>query len=81
MSRALKLMFDYGLTNMTIGSCALNNYRKKTNYFNNYYPSLDLEVDDYIRQSYKGGFTYLSPKYKEEVVYDGIVLDVNSLYP
>ena len=81
MSRALKLMFDYGLTNMTIGSCALNNYRKKTDYFNNYYPSLDLVVDDYIRLAYKGGFTYLSPIHKEEVVHNGIVLDVNSLYP
>lgn len=81
MSRALKLMFDYGLTNMTIGSCALNNYRKKTNYFNNYYPNLDIGVDDYIRLAYKGGFTYLSPIHKEEVVYNGIVLDVNSLYP
>ena len=81
MSRALKLMFDYGLTNMTIGSCALNNYRKKTDYFNNYYPSLDLVVDDYVRLAYKGGFTYLSPIHKEEVVHNGIVLDVNSLYP
>lgn len=81
MARALKIMFDYGLTNMTIGSCALNNYRKRTKYFNNYYPNLELEIDDYIRLSYKGGFTYLNPLYKEEVVHKGIVLDVNSLYP
>ena len=81
MARALKIMFDYGLTNMTIGSCALNNYRKKMKYFNQYYPTLDLDIDDYIRQSYKGGFTYLNPIYKEEVVHNGIVLDVNSLYP
>ena len=79
MARALKIMFDYGLTNMTIGSCALNNYRKRTNYFNQYYPNLELEVDDYIRQSYKGGFTYLNPLYKEKEVVKGIVLDVNSL--
>ena len=81
MARALKIMFDYGLTNMTIGSCALNNYRKRTKYFNQYFPNLELEIDDYIRLSYKGGFTYLNPIYKEEVVYKGIVLDVNSLYP
>ena len=81
MARALKIMFDYGLTNMTIGSCALNNYRKMTKYFNNYYPLLELEIDDFIRTAYKGGFTYLSPKYKEKVVKNGIVLDVNSLYP
>lgn len=79
MARALKIMFDYGLTNMTIGSCALNNYRKKMKYFNQYYPSLELDVDDYIRQSYKGGFTYLNPIYKEKEVMRGIVLDVNSL--
>ena len=81
MARALEMMFKYGLTNMTIGSCALNNYRKMTKYFNNYYPTLDLEVDDFIRSSYKGGFTYLNPIYREEVVNKGIVLDVNSLYP
>lgn len=81
MSRALDIMFKENLTNMTIGSCALNNYRKMIKYFNNFYPEIPYEVDKEIRYSYKGGFTYLNPLYKNKIVENGIVLDVNSLYP
>ena len=81
MARALKIMFDEGLTKMTIGSDALYFYKQLNQNFLNYFPILDYEIDASIRQSYKGGFTYLNPKYKNEIVYDGLVLDVNSLYP
>ena len=81
MSRALKIMFDLGLTKMTIGSNALHNYKSMIDNFNRYYPELPLELDTDMRKSYKGGFTYLSPLYKEKEVGKGIVLDVNSLYP
>lgn len=81
MALALKDLFDAGLTKMTIGSNALNHYRKMTKYFMTYFPCLPLPIDNDIRQSYKGGFTYLSPKYKDKIVHDLIVLDVNSLYP
>ena len=81
MSRALKIMFDLGLTKMTIGSNALHNYRGMIDNFSRYYPELPLELDQDMRKSYKGGFTYLNPIYKEKDVEEGIVLDVNSLYP
>ena len=81
MAMALEILFEENLTKMTIGSCALSNYRKMTKYFMTYFPSLPIEIDKDIRQSYKGGFTYLSPKYKEKVVNNLMVLDVNSLYP
>ena len=81
MSRALDIMFNLGLTKMTIGSCALSNYRENIKNFGRYYPELPLIIDQDIRQSYKGGFTYLNPLYKEKDVENGIVLDVNSLYP
>lgn len=81
MARALEIMFNEKLEKMTIGSNALSNYRSMLKYFNNYYPEIPYEIDHDIRQSYKGGFTYLSPKYKEKEVSKGIVLDVNSLYP
>ena len=81
MSRALNIMFKLGLTKMTIGSCALNNYKDTIKNFKIYYPELPLELDTDMRKSYKGGFTYLNPIYKEIEVKDGIVLDVNSLYP
>ena len=81
MSRALDIMFKLGLTKMTIGSCALHNYKDTIKNFRIYYPELPLELDMDMRKSYKGGFTYLNPLYKEKEVSNGIVLDVNSLYP
>lgn len=79
MALALEIMFKENLNKMTIGACALDNYRKKTSNFKSYYPELQFEQDQDIRKAYKGGFTYLSPKYKEKEVMNGIVLDVNSL--
>lgn len=81
MARALEIMFKENLTKMTIGSNALNNYRSMLKNFMKYYPELSFEIDQDIRQSYKGGFTYLNPIYKDKIVNNGIVLDVNSLYP
>ena len=81
MARALKIMFDEKLTKMTIGSDALANYKDMNKNFNKYFPELPYEIDKDIRQSYKGGFSYLNDCYKEKETEDGIVLDVNSLYP
>lgn len=81
MAMALESLFKEGLTKMTIGSNALANYRKMTKYFMTYFPTLPLEIDKDIRQSYKGGFTYLNPIYKDKVLNNLMVLDVNSLYP
>ena len=83
MSMALDIMFKRKLTKMTIGSDALKFYKSNLKYFHNYYPELPFEIDQDIRKSYKGGFTYLNPLYKEKEVDNGIVLDVNSLrlYP
>jgi hypothetical protein len=81
VSQALNKLFDFGLTKMTIGSSALYNYKKMTKNFKRNFPEIPLELDQEIRKSYKGGFTYLNPIYKEKDVEEGIVLDVNSLYP
>ena len=54
MSRALNIMFEMGLTKMTIGSCALKNYKDMIRNFNDFYPTLPLPIDDSIRKSYKG---------------------------
>jgi len=81
MARALKVLFDEDLTEMTQGSNALADYKKiVTKKAFDYcfpIPSYDSEV----RKSYKGGFTYVNPKFKGKVIGEGIVLDVNSLYP
>ena len=81
MARALKRMFDQNLTKMTIGSNALASYKDMNKGFKKYFPILPYELDKDIRKSYKGGFTYLNPKYKDKEVGYGTVYDVNSLYP
>lgn len=83
MAKALKILFNEKLTRMTRASNALADYKEiiTKQKFEHYFPKLDYEIDKDIRQSYKGGFTYLNPIYKEKDVGKGVVLDVNSLYP
>ena len=47
--------------------------------FSRWFPKIAYDAD--IRRSYRGGFTYLNPKFKDMDLGEGIVLDVNSLYP
>lgn len=64
MARALRVLFDQGLDNMTQGSNALADFKKivgKKN-FEKWFPIPDYDYD--IRQSYKGGFTYLNPRFQ-----------------
>lgn len=81
MAKALKTLFDQGMTQMTQGSNALQDYKKIVGKkeFKRWFPV--PKYDYFIRQSYKGGFTYANPRYKNKNIKSGIVLDVNSLYP
>lgn len=81
IAMALDIMFKQGLNKMTIASDALDSYKKMTPQFRKIFPRLDPDVDMDIRQSYKGGFTYVSKKYAGIEVGAGVVFDVNSLYP
>lgn len=83
VAKALNTIFSEDLTKMTEGSNALNDFKNilTKSKFNHYFPPLDYEVDKDLRKAYKGGFTYLNPIYKEKDIYNGEVLDVNSLYP
>lgn len=81
MSRALLTLFNQDLRQMTQGSNALYDYKKivgKKN-FSKWFPIPDYDFD--VRQSYKGGFTYCDPRKQGQDIGEGIVLDVNSLYP
>lgn len=81
VARAIEFFYDQGLKKMTIGSCALEEYKKllSKKLFKRFYPTPKYHTD--VKQSYKGGFTYLNPKFKGKIIKNGIVLDVNSLYP
>lgn len=77
---AIKILHNQSLKKMTTASNALSDYKKiMGRKFDYYFPI--PENDKYIRKSYKGGFTYVNPEFKEKILKDGIVLDVNSLYP
>ena len=83
VAKGLELMFKNNMTRLTIGSNALNNFKSiiTENRFKYLFPKLDYNLDKDLRASYKGGFTYLNPIYKDKDIGEGITLDVNSLYP
>lgn len=78
---ALCVIFEYGIKKITIGSNALSDYKEtigKTN-FKKLFPPPKYDKD--IRQAYKGGFVYVNPIFAGKTLGEGIVLDINSLYP
>ena len=81
VARALGIMFDNDLTKMTLASNALHNFKQHFPSFRKIFPDLDDSIDAEVRAAYRGGFTYVSPKYQEKITRKGLCLDVNSLYP
>jgi len=83
VAKALNVLFNENLQKMTEGSNALNDFKEilSKSKFRHYFPPLEYDIDKDLRRSYKGGFTYLNPIYKEKDIKNITVLDVNSLYP
>lgn len=76
--------FEQGLNRITAGSNALWDYKSScggNKKFRYAYPRIDDECDRFCREAYRGGFTWVNPRYKGEILGEGIVFDVNSLYP
>jgi hypothetical protein len=80
---ALKIQFDQGLDKMTNGSDSLSGFKSviSKKIFEKLFPVLSLDMDKEIRRAYRGGFTWLNDKYAGKDVGEGLVFDVNSLYP
>lgn len=80
---ALNVQFGQGLDRMTNGSDSLRGYKSSitTKMFDKLFPVLSLEMDKNLRLAYRGGFTWLNEKYAEREIGQGLVFDVNSLYP
>ena len=83
LSKALKFMFDHNQTRLTTGSNALHDYMSRLGkeQYKKRYPELDLPTFTDFKKSYKGGFTFVNPAYKDKEVKEGAVFDVNSMYP
>lgn len=83
VAKALKFMRDNGQKKLTAASNALNDFktRYKPKEYKRLFPPLNAVNDRDIRASYKGGWTFLNPRYKNLPIKDGSVYDVNSMYP
>jgi len=81
VARALNVLFEQGLDKMTQGSNALFDYKRTVTKkkFDKWFPVPDYDKD--IRKAYRGGYTYVSPRFKGLDVGEGLVFDNNSLYP
>ena len=81
IAKALRLLHNQDMQKMTTGANALYNFKKTigNKQFDYWFPPPYYDSD--IRKAYKGGFTYLNPKFANKTIGKGIVLDVNSLYP
>lgn len=81
MAKAMQRLIMENMTRITAGSNALKWYKSNTDkkQFEKWFPQIDC--DEYIRKSYRGGWVYADPRFKGKKQGKGIVLDVNSLYP
>lgn len=83
LAKAIAFMRDNGQTKLTTGANALRDFKSRftKQEWKRYFPELNQLADRDIRLSYKGGWTYLNPKYRDKMVKEGCVYDVNSMYP
>lgn len=78
----LKRMFDIGLNRLTIGGCALNDFRDNMGIkrFFEYFPQLDIDTDSAIRCAYRGGYAYAHPANRGKVLRNITGIDRNGAY-
>lgn len=80
VSKALNIQFEQGLDKMTIAGDAIASVKSMTD-FRTLFPVLTKEEDEFVRKSYRGGWTYCNPKFQNKDLDEMEVYDVNSLYP
>jgi len=77
-------VFQSGLKKTTIGSDALGEFKTTVGGdkgFKEIFPVLDFKTDSFIRKSYFGGVTQVKPGREGELIGEGCVFDINSMYP
>lgn len=80
---SIEYFHSQGLNRMTIGSCALHEYKTLIgkSEFKKRFPTLRADCHNEIKQAYKGGYVYVMPEVAERQLKRGIVLDKNSMFP
>ena len=95
VAQALKKLEEQGFTKMTNSGDAFYSWKlsllskkakekhvKPEHNYRSYFPLLDLSTDDFIRRAYRGGWTYVNPKYAGLIINKPVeVWDINSMYP
>lgn len=82
VARILNIMYDEGMDKMTSASDTFSKYKAMLGSdYNFLFPVVDIKIDQYIRESYRGGVCFVNPKYKGKPVEVDNVYDVNSMYP
>lgn len=80
LARALKNRLHWGAGRLTTASDALATYQDFGYYWRSF-PKLSSETDEAMRPAYRGGFTWLNPRYQGVTLKNVDVYDVNSMYP
>ena len=80
---ALKIQFDQGLTQMTNASDSMYDFKATISKgtYQKLFPVFSFKMDKELKKAYKGGFTWLHERHEGEILKEGLVFDVNSLYP
>lgn len=83
MGKILMQYYEQGMNSLTNASDALKEYKKiiGKNEFKKFFPILDISIDNFIRKSYKGGYCYVNPKFKNKDLNKIYTYDVKSMYP
>lgn len=83
VAEALSIQFSQGLKKMTNASDALSWYKESLGKgkFEKIFPVLPFELDRDLRRAYRGGYVYMTPRYRGRRGIGGKQFDVNSLYP
>lgn len=71
----------FNLTELTVGSNAVKSWKKLDDKKYTYLEQLPLNIERDIYLSYRGGYNWINKKYKGVEIREGVVLDVNSLFP
>lgn len=81
IARAIGFFYENNLNKMTIGSCALTEYKNilTDRKFKMFFPPANYDRE--VRESYRGGYNYLEPEFENKIIGNGIVLDINSTHP
>lgn len=82
VARVLKMQYDRQLDRLTTSSDTFNLYKNFCGkHYKLLFPVLPLDVDNFIRKSYRGGVCQVGDAFKEKTVNSDFVYDVNSMYP